>query len=127
MFVNFEAGALEKRIKSKRGDGPPVSLTYRLNARAIASSPRSPRAAMPPRHVHVLAMRCRLHVHHPLALAYILCTCPRRSQEILPFFVSLLTILGFPVRTRSRHPFVVRAAPLLALGAIAKGPPRRTS
>jgi hypothetical protein len=51
MFVNFEAGALEKRIKLKRGEGPPVSLTHRLNARAIASSPRSPRVTTPPRHL----------------------------------------------------------------------------
>jgi hypothetical protein len=36
MFVNFEAGALEKRIKSKRGEGLPVSLTHRLNTHAIA-------------------------------------------------------------------------------------------
>jgi hypothetical protein len=51
VFMNFEAGALEKRIKSKRGEGPPVSLTHRLNARAIASSPCSPRVATPPCHL----------------------------------------------------------------------------
>jgi hypothetical protein len=35
-------------------------------------------------------MRCHLHVHHPLALADILCTCPRRSQ------VHLLFLAAFP-------------------------------
>jgi hypothetical protein len=48
MFVNFEAGALENQIKSKGGEGSPVSLTHRLNARVIASSLCSPRAATPP-------------------------------------------------------------------------------
>jgi hypothetical protein len=56
----------------------------------------------PPRHLHAPAMRCRLHVHHPLALTDILCTCPRRSQIHLhslatfphplhPLYLALLT------------------------------------
>jgi hypothetical protein len=52
-------------------------------------------------------MRCRLHVHHPLALADILCTCPRRSQvHLLSLFPIRFTALLGPARRSS--------APLLA-------------
>jgi hypothetical protein len=99
VFVNFDAGALEKRIKSKRGEGPPVSLTHHLNARAITSSPRSPRVARPPCHLHAPAMRCRLHVHHPLALTDILYTYPLRSQvHLLSLFPIRFTTLLGPAR-----------------------------
>jgi hypothetical protein len=50
VFVNFEAGALEKRIKSEIGEGPPISLTHRLNARRCLITTLATRghAAAPP-------------------------------------------------------------------------------
>jgi hypothetical protein len=55
MFVNFESGALEKRIKSEIGEGPPVSLTHRLNVRrclATALATRGHATAPPSTNLH---------------------------------------------------------------------------
>jgi hypothetical protein len=66
MFVNFEVGALEKRIKFKTGRAHLSVAPDRVDRAYGRPVPRRPPTTrLPP----VAALRCRLHVRRPSALS----------------------------------------------------------
>jgi hypothetical protein len=113
--------------ETKRGEGPPVSLTHRLNVCAIASSPRSPRAATLPCHLPPTSTAAvSLATCSALSTATLIPAFASRRNQVLPlapcFHPAQFFQLALPLRCCAR---AMSGTAALATGAAAHTSPRR--